>query len=159
MISKRKKSVVELGHNDHSKIYVYPSKIYVDPVFQVHLNGLFSETTALMVLKFHMQHDQTLGLQNDKIPPGREAKMTASAKNSKINKINFFSRMAWYIRLIFCMKHQWNHAFENYKMKKLGHSDLLPVYESNFAEMPISLLLKIAKNIKQTLFYELPNGF
>ena len=42
---------------------------------------------------------------------------------------------------------------------ELVHSDLLPVYESNFAEMPISLLLKIAKNIKQTLFYELPNGF
>ena len=35
---------------------------------------------------------------------------------------------------------------------ELGHSDLLPVYESNFAEMPISLLLKIAKNIKQTYF-------
>ena len=42
---------------------------------------------------------------------------------------------------------------------ELGHSDLLPVYESNFAEMPIALLLKIAKNIKHTLFYELPNGF
>ena len=39
------------------------------------------------------------------------------------------------------------------KMKKknvaeLGYSDLLPVYESNFAEMLISLLLKIEKNIK-----------
>ena len=44
-------------------------------------------------------------------------------------------------------------------VEKLGHSDLLPVYESNFAKMPISLLLKIAKDIKQTLFYELPNGF
>ena len=44
---------------------------------------------------------------------------------------------------------------------ELGYSDLLPVYESNFAEMPIhvSLLLKIAKNVKQTLFYELPNRF
>ena len=41
---------------------------------------------------------------------------------------------------------------------ELGHSDLLPVYESNFAEMTIYLLLKIAKNINQTLFYELPNG-
>ena len=42
---------------------------------------------------------------------------------------------------------------------ELGHSDLLPVYESNFAKIPISLLLKIADNIKQALFYELPNGF
>ena len=40
---------------------------------------------------------------------------------------------------------------------ELGHSDLPPGYESNFAEMPISLLLKIAKNIKLTTFRELPN--
>ena len=26
-----KKSVAELGHNDHLKIYVNPKKIYVDP--------------------------------------------------------------------------------------------------------------------------------
>ena len=31
---------------------------------------------------------------------------------------------------------------------ELSDSDLLPVYESNFAEMPISLLLKTAKSIK-----------
>ena len=42
---------------------------------------------------------------------------------------------------------------------ELGHSDLLLVYESNFAEMPISRSLKIAKNIKQTVLYELPYGF
>ena len=42
---------------------------------------------------------------------------------------------------------------------ELGHNDLLPVYESKFAVMPITLLLKIAKNIKQTIFHELPNGF
>ena len=96
---------MEFGHNDHLKIYVDPSKIYIDPDFQVHLNGIFSETTVLMVLKFHMQHDQTLGLLNDKIQLGRESKMAANAKNSKTNKINFFSGMAWYIWLIFCMKH------------------------------------------------------
>ena len=33
---------------------------------------IFSETTAPMVLKFHMQHDEASGLQNDKIQPGRE---------------------------------------------------------------------------------------
>ena len=38
-----------------------------------------------MVLKFHMQLDQTLGLQNDNIPLGQESKM----ENSKTNKINF----------------------------------------------------------------------
>ena len=47
-----------------------------------------------MVLKFDMQHDQTLGLQSDKIQDGRESKMAAIAKNSETNKINFFSRMA-----------------------------------------------------------------
>ena len=48
-----------------------------------------------MVLEFHMQHNQTLGLQNDKIQGGWEYKMAANAKNSKTYKINFFSRMAW----------------------------------------------------------------
>ena len=45
-----------------------------------------------MVLKFHMRHDQTTGLENEKIQPDQESKMAASAKNSKINKINFFSK-------------------------------------------------------------------
>ena len=43
-----------------------------------------------MVLKFSKQHDQTLGLQNDKIPLGREPKIAASAKDSKTNKIKLF---------------------------------------------------------------------
>ena len=65
--------------------------------------------------------------------------------------------MAWYIWLLFCRKKLWDLAFENYQNKKktvaeLGPSDLLPVYESNFAEMPISPLLKTAKNIKQKYF-------
>ena len=30
---KMKKSVAELGHNDRLKLYVDPSKIYVDPGF------------------------------------------------------------------------------------------------------------------------------
>ena len=43
---------------------------------------LFCETTAPMVLKFHMQHDKAAGLQNDKIQAGRESNMAAVAKNS-----------------------------------------------------------------------------
>ena len=58
-----------------------------------------------MVLKFHMLHDQTSGIQNDKIQGVWESKMAANAKNNKTNKISFFSRMALYIWLIFCMKH------------------------------------------------------
>ena len=30
-IKMKKKSIVELGHNGHLKIYVDPKKIYVDP--------------------------------------------------------------------------------------------------------------------------------
>ena len=67
-------------------------------------------------------------------------------KIAKRIKLTFFSRMAWYIWLIFRMKHKWDLAIE-IKLKKkmvaeLGHSDLLPVYESNFAEMPISLFTR-----------------
>ena len=36
-----------------------------------------------------MQHDQTPGLQKGKIQPGRDSKMAANTKNSKIKKINF----------------------------------------------------------------------
>ena len=42
-----------------------------------------------MVLKFYVQHDQTLGFNNDKIQGGQGSKMAASAKNSKTNKITF----------------------------------------------------------------------
>ena len=41
------------------------------------------------------------------------------------------------------MEHKWNPGIQNWKNKKkstaeLGHSDLLSVYKSNFAQMPIS---------------------
>ena len=55
-----KKSIAESGNNYRLKIYVEPSRIYV-----VHFNVFFSETTAPMVLKLHMQHDQISG--NDRI--------------------------------------------------------------------------------------------
>ena len=51
-----------------------------------------------------MQHDLTTEIQNNKMQGGKESKLAASAKNSKTNKINFFSSRAWYIWLIFCMK-------------------------------------------------------
>ena len=66
-IKMKTKIIIELGHSDHLKIYVHPSKIYVDSGSLVHSNDLFSETTAPMVLKFHMQHEEAARLQNDKI--------------------------------------------------------------------------------------------
>ena len=56
------KMFTELGHRDHYKSFVNPSKINVNPGNQVHSNDLFSGTTAPMILKFHMQHDKAAGL-------------------------------------------------------------------------------------------------
>ena len=61
--------------------------------------------------------------------------------------------MIYFADILYEALHYWDLAFENCQNEKknvaeLGYSDLLPVYESNFAEMPISLLLKIEKNIK-----------
>ena len=39
-----------------------------------------------MALKFHMQHDQSVGHENDKIQPGQDSKMAADAKDCKTNK-------------------------------------------------------------------------
>ena len=60
---KMKKIVTELGHSEG----LNPSKINVNPGTSVHSNDLFSETTAPLVLKIHIQHDKVAGLQNDKI--------------------------------------------------------------------------------------------
>ena len=74
-----------------------------------------------MNLKFHVQHDQTAGLQTCKSQPGRESKMAPDTKNSKTIKINFFSRMAWYIWLKFCMYYfiSGTLVLSDIKMKKI----------------------------------------
>ena len=55
-----KKKINDSGvRSQWQKVYVDPSKNSVDPSIQVHSNDLFSETTAPMVLKFHMQHNLT----------------------------------------------------------------------------------------------------
>ena len=73
-IKKKKKILAELGHSERLIIYADPSKIYIDPRIEVSSNDVFSKTTAPMVLKFHMQHDEAAGLQNDEIQPCRESK-------------------------------------------------------------------------------------
>ena len=72
-----------------------------------------------MNLKFHMQHDQTLGLQNSKIQSGREFKMAAITKNNKTNKIVIFSRTTRYIWLKFCMNINRTSMLIDIKMKKI----------------------------------------
>ena len=54
----------------------------------------FSKTSGPTVFKFHMEHGP--GSQNCKIGSGQISKMAAVTKNSKKNKINFFSRTAGY---------------------------------------------------------------
>ena len=50
-----------------------------------------------MVLKFHMQHDEAAGLQNDKIQAGRESKMTTATKNSLYLKSTFLQNYLIYL--------------------------------------------------------------
>ena len=82
-----------------------PSVIpFVQPSVHSHCinlaNGICSETTSTMVLKFHMQLNQNVGFWNDKFQSGQETKMASVTKYSRNNKMNFFSRNNWYIILL-----------------------------------------------------------
>ena len=68
-------------------------------------NIFFYKTIAPLVLKFYMEHDLALGSQNYKIGLGRISKIAAITKNSKNNKINFFSRTTGYVLLNFGMEY------------------------------------------------------
>ena len=85
-----------------------------------------------MVLKFHMQHDKTAGLQ-----AGRELNKAAVVKNSLTTKINFSSRTTEYLNKKFVWSISCTLIFRILKMKKSiaeqGNFDLLPVYEPYFA--------------------------
>ena len=80
-----------------------------------------------------MEHDLAPESQNYKIGSGRISKMAAITKNSKNNKINFFSRTTRYFWLNFGMEYPWNMGIQNCKNGKKSvawfcHSDLLSVY-------------------------------
>ena len=81
-------------------------------------NIFFYKTIAPTVLKFYMEHDLAPGSQNHKIGSGQISKMAAITKNSKNNKINFFSRTAGYFWLNFGMEYEWNIGIQNYKTEK-----------------------------------------
>ena len=81
-------------------------------------NIFFYKTIAPTVLKFHMEHDLPPRSQNYKIGSGRKSKMAVITKNSKNNKINFFSRTAGYFGLNFGMEYQWNIGIQNCKNEK-----------------------------------------
>ena len=71
-----------------------------------------------MVFKFHMWHDQSTGLQNEKTQSGRESQMAASAKDIKTIEINVFSGAASYIWLNFCVDHKWDFSVQKYQNEK-----------------------------------------
>ena len=78
----------------------------------------FYKTIAPTVLKFYIEHDLAPGSQNHKTGPGRISKMATITKNSRNNKIHFFSRTTGYFWLNFGMECQWNIGIQNYKHEK-----------------------------------------
>ena len=80
-------------------------------------NIFLYKTTGPTVLKFHMEHGLTPGSQNCKIGSDRISKMAAVTKNSKNNKINFFSTTG-YFWLNFGMEFQWKIDIQNCKNEK-----------------------------------------
>ena len=90
---KMKKIVTELpvGHSGRLKIYVSPSKIYVNPGLAFKSIQMTYSLKPLhhMVLKFHMQHDKAAGLQNNKIQVGRESIWPLLLKIAKPLKSTF----------------------------------------------------------------------
>ena len=81
-------------------------------------NIFFYKSIAPTALKFYMEHDLPPGSQNYKIGSGLISKMATITKNSKNNKINFFSRTAGYFWLNFGMEYQWNIGIQNCKNEK-----------------------------------------
>ena len=81
-------------------------------------NIFFYKTIAPTVLKFYMEHDLPPRSQNYKIGLGQISEMAAITKNSKNNKINFFSRTVRYFWLNFGMEYHGNIGIQNCKNEK-----------------------------------------
>ena len=79
--------------------------------------------------------------------------MAAITKNSKNNKINFFSRTAGYFWLNFGMEYEWNIGIQNYKNDKNLWRSFVTVTYFLFTSVTL-LYLKIAylHNFKQLFF-------
>ena len=118
-------------------------------------NIFFYKTIAPTVLKFYMEHDLPPRSQNYEIGSGRISKMATITKNSKNNKIIFFSRTAGYFWLNFGMEYQWNISIQNCKneMKKNRKRSFVTVTYFLFTSVTL-LYLKIAYlyNFKQLFF-------
>ena len=116
-IKMKKKIVTELGHSNRVKIYFNPRKFTSTLAFKS-IQMTYSETTAPMVLKFHLQHGKAAGLQNDKFNLVGNQKWPLLLKIAKPLKSIFFSRTTWYIWLKFCIEHSLEVEFQNYQNEK-----------------------------------------
>ena len=116
--------------------------------------SFFYKTIAPTVLKLYMEHDLPPESQNYKTGLGRISKMAAITRNSKNNKINFFSRTAEYFWLNFGMEYQWNIGIQNYKNEKNLWRSFVTVTYFLFTSVTL-LYLKIAylNNFKQPFFF------
>lgn len=93
-----------------------------------------------MVLKFHIQHDQTAGLPNDNIQLDRAPKMAAVSGNINPNKITFCSRTTWCIWLKFLIQHWWDLSRIiklNKSFSRIRSHWRYFFCESSFVKMPI----------------------
>ena len=116
-------------------------------------NIFFYKTFAPTVLKFYMEHDLAPGSQNYKIGSGRISKMAAIPKNSKNNKISFFSRTNGYFGLYFGMEYQWNIRIQNYKNEKnLKYSFVTVTYFLFTSVMLLYLKITYLNIFKQPFF-------
>ena len=74
--------------------FLFTSVTYYVPIsknsiFKQLQTTFFSKTTEAVVVKFHLNYDQTPGFQNYKFGLGQESKMAAVTKNSKTMKSTF----------------------------------------------------------------------
>ena len=76
---QKKRHVAELGHSE-----LFTSN--VDPLTNF-TPTLAYKSIQMMVRKFHLQHDQTAMLQNDKIQPGIDSEIATIHKNNETNQI------------------------------------------------------------------------
>ena len=116
-------------------------------------NIFFYKTVVPTVLKFYMEHDLPPGSQNYKIGSGRISKMATITKNSKNNKINFFSRTAGYFWLNFGMEYQWNIGIQNCKNEKNLYRSFVTVTYFLFTGVTLLyLIIAYLNNFKQLFF-------
>ena len=121
-------------------------------------NIFFYKTTCIAptVLKVYMEHDLPPGSQNYKTGSGGISKMAAITKNSKNNKINFFSRTAGYFWLNFGMEYQWNIGIQNYKNEKNLYGSFVTMTYFLFTSVTLLYLIIAYLNSFKQLFFPKP---